>query len=76
MRKLTRLSRLFSEITPKAIGLGAAIGQHWEPFISKLLSGVKSQAKKDELIEAFKRLLLEQVMEFSRILASDVGVHG
>ena len=55
----------------KAIGLGAVIAQHWEPLISRLLSGIKSEAKKAELIEAFQRLLLEQITEFSRILASD-----
>ena len=54
----------------KATGLGAALAEHWEPFMRKLLSGINSETKKEELIAAFQKMLLEQVKVFSRILSS------
>lgn len=38
--------------------------------MSKLLSRIESEAKKRELMESYSRLLHDQIMEFSRILAA------
>jgi heme oxygenase len=54
----------------KATGLAAALAEHWEPFMANLLSGSNSKTKKEELISAFREMLLEQAKVFSRILSS------
>ena len=56
----------------QATDLGAALAQHWQPFISRLLGRIESETKKHELIATFQRLLLAQTMDLSAILASDM----
>ena len=56
----------------KAKGLGAVIAEHWEALMPLLLRMCDSEQKKEQLMEAFTRLLTEQVLEFSRILTSEV----
>lgn len=59
----------FRQQQQKAIGLGAAIAEHWEPFLPKLLAMCKSEQTKQRLLETFTRTLTEQIDALSTVLA-------
>ncbi len=66
------ISAIVEKQDTKAIGIGAFLAEHWETIMPKLLGIARTKEKQDELIQVFEKLLLEQVLEISRVLGSSV----
>ena len=59
----------------QAVGLGGVLAEYWAAFMPKLLAMAGSPETEQELLTAARKLIKEQVMEFSRIL-SDEALRG
>jgi phenylpyruvate tautomerase PptA (4-oxalocrotonate tautomerase family) len=56
-----------------AIGLGAALAEHWEKVLSSLLIFCDSEEKKARFIEVVSRLISEQSEELAKVFVGQPG---